>query len=365
MAVAYQLISKRINLSQRKIPNAGRKKMSNRNLYRKPWDSMEPIISIILACYNGEKFISETIESVLNQNYSKLELIVIDDGSIDNTELIIQEYLSDSRLVFMKHKRNRGIGAARNTGIRLAKGDYICFLDQDDVWLSDRLSTQVETFKIGSKNLGLIYSDYYEIDKEGHILRKVKARSDVLCKSRKNIVSQLFIRDFIPTWTAMVKKQTFERVGLLDERLSGPDDHEFWLRVAGVFELAHIEKPLVKKRMHTDARSRRCHEVFTHKLVAMEDTIIRYPYLQAIRHKRFSTIYFKRGLCLLESGTAKSIARTHLLSSLQYNPLNWRAYLLVLFSFCCLHPQIFFVLRQIESLLFKSYGRVSLTHKKR
>src|SRR5262245_13613113 len=98
-----------------------------------------PLVSVIIPCYNREKLVGETIESVLNQTYQNFEVIVVNDGSTDGTEEAIKRYTSDVRIHYLKHEVNKGIPTARNTGIKHAQGEYVAFLDSDDLFLPDKL----------------------------------------------------------------------------------------------------------------------------------------------------------------------------------------------------------------------------------
>ena len=127
-----------------------------------------PRISVIIPCYNSEKFIKETMDSVLSQTYRDFEVIVIDDGSKDKTREIIQSF-DDERIKYY-YKKNGGMADARNEGIKLAKGEHIAFLDHDDIWFSDKLELQLSEIE-KSECIGIVYSGYIEINDKHIILR--------------------------------------------------------------------------------------------------------------------------------------------------------------------------------------------------
>src|SRR3990172_2985097 len=122
-----------------------------------------PLVSVVIPTYNSAQFIGEAVRSVLEQTYSHHEVIVVDDGSTDNSEDVLR--LFGERIQYI-HQENRGPSAARNGGIRLAKGDYICFLDADDLWLPGELEVQV-SFMGCHKDVGLVLSDHGEDDSTG------------------------------------------------------------------------------------------------------------------------------------------------------------------------------------------------------
>ena len=133
------------------------------------------MVSIITPTYNSKDYIAQTIQSVLNQTYSNWEMIIVDDCSTDNTCEIITSFLKiDPRISLTKLNINSGAGIARNTAIKLAKGEYISFLDADDLWKPHKLETQLEFLK--TKNLTFTYSSYEQIDDNGNFLNiKIEA----------------------------------------------------------------------------------------------------------------------------------------------------------------------------------------------
>ncbi len=115
---------------------------------------MNPTVSVIIPTYNRANLVSRAIKSVLNQTYQDFEIIVVDDCSEDNTEEIVKSF-NDSRIRYIKHKKNKGGSAARNTGIKRARGKYIAFLDDDDEWLPSKLEKQIMLFEKLSKHYGV------------------------------------------------------------------------------------------------------------------------------------------------------------------------------------------------------------------
>lgn len=115
---------------------------------------MKDLVSVIIPMYNAEKYIEDTIESVINQTYKNLEIIVVDDNSSDNSSLIIEKLKKiDTRIVYIKLNENKGVANARNTGINISNGRFIAFVDSDDMWKKDKVEKQLEFMK--SKNMHL------------------------------------------------------------------------------------------------------------------------------------------------------------------------------------------------------------------
>ena len=126
-------------------------------------------VSVVLTCHNGARWISRTIWSVLAQTYEDLELLIVDDGSMDNSKEIVVSYLGDDRVRYI-YQENKGFSAAVNRGIKESNGNLIGFIGQDDLWMPNKLELQVRYFS-KHKDVDLVHSNYYSIDSEGQIIK--------------------------------------------------------------------------------------------------------------------------------------------------------------------------------------------------
>ncbi len=292
-----------------------------------------PKVSVIIPCYNGAKWIRDTINSVLNQTYQEFELIIVDDGSTDNLKKIIENYLSDERVRYIQHKKNRGIPAARNTGIKTSKGKYIAFLDQDDVWLKTKLEKQVELFKKDKdKKVGLIFTDVLYIGPDGKRFKVKWPNKSVLeelpRQTRKETLMELFKENFIATSSVVVrKKECFGKLGLLNEDLYSGDDYEFWLRVAGNLKIKYVDKSLTKKRMHKNNTLKRHAEegkVYQDQIRIVHQITNRYPFLNELKNKKLEWFHYLYGRYLFDNNQVIK-ARDEFFKALRWNCLNWKA----------------------------------------
>jgi glycosyltransferase involved in cell wall biosynthesis len=204
-----------------------------------------PKVSVILPCYNGSRWISNAIDSVLRQTYSDFELLVIDDGSTDSSRIVISPFLGDGR-VHYSYEENRGFSAAVNRGIKESSGSLIGFIGQDDLWMPNKLEVQVKYFH-EHKKVDLVHSNYCSINSAGRTI-KVRDIKKPSFSSRKKLIKYLFINNFIGFETTLVKKRCFDKVGLFDEQMTGFSDHDIWLRIAGSFNIGYLDLSLVKKR---------------------------------------------------------------------------------------------------------------------
>ncbi len=154
---------------------------------------MEPLVSIITPTFNSQDFLEQTIDSILDQSYKNWELILIDDASTDNTVNLIKDYISKhSKISLIQNNTNQGAGVSRNKGINAAKGDFIAFLDADDLWIPNKLEVQIN-FML-KNNVDVCFSSYDLIDEEGNKLyKKVKALPELTYKKllRSNYLGNL------------------------------------------------------------------------------------------------------------------------------------------------------------------------------
>lgn len=203
-----------------------------------------PTVSIILPTYNREKLISFAIQSVLNQTCSDFELIIVDDGSQDNTTNLVSKF-NDSRIRYIHHYQNAGVSAARNTGIEQAKGQYIAFLDSDDEWLPEKLEQQLQIFQ-DQPTVAVIYS---WLIKESQNNQSQTIRSS---KYRGYIYGDLLYSNFIGTpSTVIVKRECFDSGIRFDPHLPCCEDWDVWLKLAKFYQFEVILAPLVKYREHS------------------------------------------------------------------------------------------------------------------
>ncbi len=197
--------------------------------------------SVIVAVYNGAKTLTQTIESILSQTYDDFELLLIDDGSTDESKNLIEKYLEDERVKYFK-KQNGGVASARNFGIARATGEVIGFCDQDDQWLPQKLEKQIPLFS--DPDVGLVYS-WVDIDRHGK-------RECSTPEFEGECFEALLNRNFVSCCTAMVRRTVLNQVNGLDEsrELHGVDDRHLWLKVARISKLAVAKTPLAIYFIH-------------------------------------------------------------------------------------------------------------------
>jgi glycosyltransferase involved in cell wall biosynthesis len=199
----------------------------------------KPIVSVIIPTYNRGWILTEAIDSVLAQDYEDYELIVVDDGSTDNTREILDDYGQD---IMVLRQANKGVSAARNRGIAEAGGQLVAFLDSDDLWLPRKLSRQVDFFKLNPAAV---------INQTEEIWIRNGARVNPKDRHRKPS-GMIFERSLglclISPSAVMIKKPLFDAVGVFDENLPACEDYDLWLRISCRYPVHLIDTPLIIKR---------------------------------------------------------------------------------------------------------------------
>jgi len=208
-----------------------------------------PLVSVIIPTYNRGWILKEAIDSVLAQNFSDFELIIVDDGSTDNTQDILTSY--KEKIIVERHIRNKGVSAARNRGIASASGQYVSFLDSDDLWLPQKLSTQVDFF---NANLDALICQTEEKWIRTGIRVNPKKRHK---KLSEDIFEHSLYLCLVSPSAVMINRSLFEKTGMFDESLPACEDYDMWLRVSCRYPVFLIDTPLIIKRGgHADQLSR-------------------------------------------------------------------------------------------------------------
>lgn len=214
------------------------------------------MVSIVLPTYNRCYCIGRAIDSVLRQTYTDFELLVIDDASTDDTETLIQKIAeTDARVRYFRQPQNSGASAARNEGIRRAKGSCIAFQDSDDVWKADKLEKQMRILE-EDPEIGLVYCMYEGRKKDGTF---VHIPDDSMEKSllHGDMYRLLLQGNVIGAPTAVVRRECLAKSGLFDEELTCLEDWELFLRIAKEQKIGYVDEPLLFSDLHEGGVSSR------------------------------------------------------------------------------------------------------------
>jgi glycosyltransferase involved in cell wall biosynthesis len=279
------------------------------------------LVSVIMPSYNHEKYVSEAIDSVLNQSFADFELIIIDDCSNDNSQNIIREYqLKDSRIRSFFHPENMGISKTYNDGVRRALGKFIAFLDSDDLWLKTKLEKQIALLR---KNEDLaVWSEGEIIDQNGkptgQTFTQIENGLNVIKSG--DIFQELLKNDNFVFDSSLILKKESLPPKKFDEKLKFLNDYLFVVDVAKKSEFYFIDEPLAKYRVHGK-------NTISNKSSAwQEDRIYLYTYFiknygNELPAKTKSHLLFKMGWAYAELGKP-DLARRSIFSAIRANPFG-------------------------------------------
>ena len=238
-------------------------------------ETQNELISVIIPNYNSGKFLGEAIESVVNQTYKNIEIIVINDGSTDNTEEIAKKWQKrDERVRYLKHKENKGPSAARNTGIKNSRGEYIAFLDADDVWLPKKIEIQIN--KINDLDADLVFSNWYIWEPIKNV--RVKAFNSNPLGNKEDLLCLFIKKNFGNPSTALLKKSSLEKIGLFDESLKSSEDYDLWLRfILKGMKIVFCIEPFIYSRKHPEQMTANTYRMRTSRLAVFKKIIQNEP----------------------------------------------------------------------------------------
>ena len=287
------------------------------------------LVSVIIPTYNREILVKKALDSVLGQTYSNFEIIIINDGSTDNTVHVLNEYKKRyPDKVIVINQGNSGQVVARNNGIQSCRGEFVAFLDSDDIWLEDKLEKQIPLF---SKGVGLVYCGINEIDGHGNVINTVACQPGM----RGNIYHHLLVKNRMTGGSVVITRSSINKVGLFDTNLKAAENWDLWIRIAKEYLVDYVDEPLINYRKHggnmsgnskvmADATERIFQKHFP--VVPVDLTL-----LEAY-NKAYSNYYYQLGMVYF--GQADYFkARAYLKKMEQHGNLPNRAKIVILRSF--------------------------------
>lgn len=194
--------------------------------------SQQPLVSVVIATYNMGQYLPQAIDSILHQGWQNLEIVVVDDGSKDNTAAVLASYDANPRVRYVCND-NQGQPKAKNCGIKLTRGDFIAFCDADDLWEPTKLEVQMPLF--ANSRIGVVYSEVSNIDEHNQRYEKPPAYA----RHAGKVTDQLLIRNFVPFGTAVIRRECIEQCGVFDEQFRMGIDWDLWLRYSLFWEFAY------------------------------------------------------------------------------------------------------------------------------
>ncbi|GAB6189648.1 hypothetical protein JCM30566_13890 [Marinitoga arctica] len=214
---------------------------------------MSPMISVVMSVYNSEKYLNQSIESILNQTYSNFEFIIINDNSIDNSEKIILEYKKqDNRIIYFKTNNNLGLTKNLNYGIKISTGKFIARMDADDIAFPERFEKQIYRFKM-NKRLDILGTCAIDIDEYGNEINK-----RTVPHNYKEIIKMLPKLDPLIHPTVMMKKRSIEKINYYDEKYKTSQDYNLWFKaIANNLYIENLKDFLLYYRVESKYKKKR------------------------------------------------------------------------------------------------------------
>jgi glycosyltransferase involved in cell wall biosynthesis len=206
----------------------------------------------LIPVYNGAAYVARAIESALAQTHEDVELLIVNDGSPDDSRRVIEPYLLSPKVRYIE-KPNGGVASARNAGLRIATGAYVALLDQDDAWYPNKLARQVAVLE-RRPEVALVHADVDYVDAEGTLLAHdpyFPARVEGSC------FREFFMANPVMACTAIARRTAIDEAGGFDEQIRFADDYDLWLRIAHRHAVAFIAEPLATYRVHDSNESRK------------------------------------------------------------------------------------------------------------
>jgi len=280
-----------------------------------------PKVSVVIPTYNRAYLLPRTIKSVLNQTFQDFELIIVDDGSTDNTKEVVEDFQKqDSRIKYIWQENSGGPAKPKNTGIKNSKGEFLAFLDSDDEWLPEKLEKQLELFE-KDKKLGIVGCGAFYINDNTKktIINRIKR-----CENKNYFINFLSGTFLGSSSSIIISKDVFNNIGLYDESFSVADDWDLYLRIIPKYNFDFIDEPLFNYYIHDNNISGDCNAL---KIAEENIKIINKNKEKYNNHLRIkSKILRSTGSFYLIAGDRKK-AKLCFFESIYCNPFIFRNYL--------------------------------------
>ncbi|MFA5156164.1 MAG: glycosyltransferase [Candidatus Omnitrophota bacterium] len=272
-------------------------------------------VSVIIPAYNKAAYTLSTVQSVIAQTYKDIEIIVVDDGSTDKTPEILRPFRDSIKYIY---KKNAGASSARNLGIRLASGQFIAFLDCDDLYLPDKLSVSID-YLIQNPQAGFVHTAAYFVDENDKVLRVFSHPNS---KKTGWISESLILRNFICNSTVVARRTCIAKAGLFNESIFTPADWDMWLRFSEYCQAGYIDQPLTKYRIIGSYILNNIERAKNEELTVLREAFKRKPALSPFFKKRaLSNVFRRTAVSYLLKENFKN-CRDELISSIGTNMLN-------------------------------------------
>jgi len=244
-----------------------------------------PKVSIVTPTYNRARFIREAVESVLAQTMPNWELLIVDDGSTDDTREVLASYLADERIQYI-YQPNQGQSVARNAALAKARGEFVGFLDSDDLWRAQKLERQLSIFE-AQPDVHIVHGDESIIDEHGLEISQENMR-----RYSGNIAAQLLADNSVSITTALVKRECFDEMGLFQASHGVADDYDLWLRFSVRYRFYYESGIVASYRVMADQISSDKRRRFAANEAIIDSFLEQFGYALTAQEKRWGLAHF-------------------------------------------------------------------------
>jgi len=281
-----------------------------------------PKVSVIIPTFNCAQYLPQAIDSVLNQSYQDFEIILVNDGSTDDTQVVVDSYSKKAfNTIHYIAQENKGLACARNVGIRNAHGNYLALLDADDVWLPKRLELGVAMLD-AHPEIALVHANVVWMTEEGAVQSEAKRYRNTFSDQ---IVKSLFLRNVhISCPTVLMRRECIDKVGMFDENLArlGCEDRDLWVRIAGHYKIKYIPEVLAYYRLRKSGMSKDSVKMLQARQYVIEKNASQNPALMKYKAAALAIMYRDFADSLLRKKDIVA-ARKHYWLSLRKYPLGF------------------------------------------
>ncbi len=297
----------------------------------------EPLVSVIIPTFNCEDYIEEAIDSVLNQTYRKIEIIVVNDGSTDDTQEVLKKY---GHKIILINQTNAGAPFARNRGLEIARGKYITFLDSDDIWQKSKIEKQVYYLE-RNKNVGLVYCDWDMLikDNTGKFIHQDQspAHSYVKYNTSGWIYNQLLFDSTLNTSCVMIRDSIIKKVGKFNTKYLSGQDYDYWFRISRLTQVYKLDEKLASYRQHENNMTQKYRDI-DYRTLIIESSIQKWGLVgpdgkktkKVDLYRRLSELSWEYTYNQFWYGNFK-IALKSILKSIKYYPFRSRSWIYGIF----------------------------------
>jgi glycosyltransferase involved in cell wall biosynthesis len=293
-------------------------------------------LSIIIPTYNNAHFLPETLESIFNQDYGDYELIIVDDGSTDNTRELLEKY--GNKVIYLHQENSGACSKPRNEGIKIAKGDYISIFDSDDIMKPEKIRLQVDLLE-NNPDVGLVFTDFCDFIgsdiSQSHVslcsmfsdIKKNNVAANEYILDKNTAYETLLIENFIGASSMMFRKSLIDEIGIFNEKLDSSEDIDFTLRASQKCNLGFVDKICHLRRLHSGSMSSKTEKVITRKLIVYGShlTTPKSARIQKMLIDKISDLHYSLAYYYRENGVYREAMKEYL-TVLKYHPNHFNVY---------------------------------------